>query len=262
MIDHQDLDRLKKEVHALRVKTAWGTLSGNNALPPGMQMHLDIQAQTLAPPKNVAKKRRVKPSFSKDSRKKSKKAMLTPNLTPQEVEFFGCKNTVDGFKTISFGNPLSFSTGTTRIMCSPLADRRFSYRATFSITHGLNGKLMKTPIIVTSPTLRTSRDKLDVMDLIKFSLMNMTFSLYVRVVARIRKLMFLPSVAVDDELEFDPGYIVVDPKLPEKVSETFFPLGKNVDDIVKQLCRANNIEYIDPNLFRNESTSSSCSSEE
>ena len=121
---------------------------------------------------------------------------------------------------------------------------------------------MKTPIIVTSPTLRTSRDKLDVMDLIKFSLMNMTFSLYVRVVARIRKLMFLPSVAVDDELEFDPGYIVVDPKLPEKVSETFFPLGKNVDDIVKQLCRANNIEYIDPNLFRNESTSSSCSSEE
>jgi hypothetical protein len=271
MIDHPDLDRLKRDVHALRVRTAWGALSGNNALPPGMQMHLDIQAQTLAPPKNVVK-RRVKPSITKHSggskiskisgkKRAHKPPTLVPNLTPQEVDFFGCKNTVDGFKTTSFGNPLSFATGTTRVMCSPLADRRFSYKATFSFTHGLNGKLMKNPITVSSPTLRTSRDKLDVMELVKFSLLNMTFSLYVRIVSRMRKLMFLPNVAVDDELAFDPGYVVVDPKLPEKVSETFFPLEKNVDDIVKQLCRANNIEYIDPNLFPNDSTSSSCSDE-
>ena len=259
MIDHPDLDRLKRDVHALRVNNAWGALSGNNALPPGMQMRLDNLAQTLAPPKNVAK-RRVKPSLSK--RRYNKQPRLIPNLTPQEVEFFGCKNTVDGFRTVSFGNPLSFLAGTPRIMCSPLADRRFSYKATFAITHGLNGKLMKTPISVSSPTLRTSRDKLDVMELVKFSLLNMTFSLYVRVISRMRKLMFLPGVGVDDELAFDPGYVVLNPKLPEKVSETFFPLERNVDEIVKQLCVANRIEYIDPNLFRNESTSSSSSSDE
>ena len=74
--------------------------------------------------------------------------------------------------------------------------------------------------------------------------------------------MFLPGVGVDDELAFDPGYVVLNPKLPEKVSETFFPLERNVDEIVKQLCVANRIEYIDPNLFRNESTSSSSSSDE
>jgi hypothetical protein len=257
MIDHPDLDQLKKDVHALRVKTAWGTLSGNNSLPPGMQMHLDTQAQTLAPPKNV--KRRVKPSFSK--KRYNKLPKLVPNPTPQEAEFFGCKNTVDGFRTTSFGTPLSFSAGPPRIMCSPLTDRRFSYKATFNITHGLNGRVMKNPITVTSPTLRTSRDKLDVMELVKFSLLNMTFSLYVRVISRMRKLMFLPRVAVDDELEFDPGYVISDPKLPEKVAETFFPVERNVDDIVKQLCRENKIEYIDPKLFRGESTSSSCSSE-
>jgi hypothetical protein len=219
-------------------------------------MYLDAQAQLRAPPKNVAK-RRVKPTVTKKAPRKRKQTKLVPNLTPQEETFFGCKNTLQGFRTTSFGNHNAFATGPIRIMCSPLADRRFSYKASIEITHGLSGKPIKTHIPLPTPTLRTSRDKLDVAELLGVTLMKMAFSVYVRVMARMRKNLFLPEAAVDSELAFDPGYAVIDAQLPERVSETFFPLERNVSDTVKSVCRANRIDYVDPAFFGGESTSSS-----
>ena len=261
MIDHPDLSEFKEAVQRIRMKTGWKTLSGGHQLPPAMQLHLDSKAQTLAPPKNVLK-RRAKPSSIQKLKRSKPSVSLVPEVSPPEVEFFGCSNTHQGFRTVSWGNPSTFSANVTRVMCTPLAERRFSYRATFSITHGLNGKPMDRPVLVSTPTLRTSRDKLDVMELIRVSLMNLSFGMYVRIMSRMRKTMFMSEAPVDDELNFDPRYMVIDPRIPEKVSETFFPLEKNVDGVVRQLCRANNVEYIDPTLFRrkieDESTSSSC----
>jgi hypothetical protein len=144
----------------------------------------------------------------------------------------------------------------------PLSDQRFVYKATFEITHGLDGRQMRAPVKVTCPSLRTARDKRDVGDGARNSLAIIAFNMYVRVVSRMRQNMLMDEMEIDADLKKDAGHPIVDPQLPEKVVEAFFPMETVVCGVVRQLCSLNSIHYVDPDILFNEGSRSSVESEE
>ena len=237
-------------MQALRVKTAWKAFAGNE-LTPQMCEYLNS---------HPGPKRRVCSPRKKPSTKRARCGSvqeLVPLVLPHEVVSWGCTNTVDGFRTTCFDNPMAFMTrGCVKVSVSALSDRRFSYRGTFEITHGLNGRPMRSSVKVVGPTLRTGRDKLDVGEVARDSVLVMSFNLYVRIMSRLRQNMLMDDLEIDTNLRFNPGHAIADPHIPHGVVEAFFPMERSVCEVVQQLCDLNSIHYVDPSILFNDSCSS------
>lgn len=254
MASHPDLPALQEQVHALRVKSAWRSFAGND-LPRVMQCYLDTHA---------IGKRSVSPRRKPSSKKKQKlthESDILPVVLPHELQSWGCNTSADGFRTTSFNTPLSFCTkGGVKVSVYPLVDRRFAYKASFEITHDVNGRPTR-PVKVLCPSLRTARDKFDVGDAVRNSMRIIAFNMYVRVMSRMRRNMLMDEMLdIDTELRFNPGCPIADAHIPTGVVQAYFPVEKTVCTVVQELCALNGIHYLDPDILFNEGSNSSDSS--
>jgi hypothetical protein len=256
MASHPDLPALQEQVHALRVRSAWKSFAGND-LPPAMQSYLNAHAIS----KRCVSPRRKQPT-SKKPRLKHESDVL-PVVLPRELESWGCNSTADGFRTTSFPSPLSFCTkgGSVKVSVCPLVDHRFAYKASFEITHDLKGRPTRA-VKVVCPSLRTARNKLDVGDKARNSMSIIAFNMYVRIISRMRRNLFMDELDIDTELQFNPGCCIADAHIPDGVVQAYFPMEKNVCAVVQELCALNGIYYVNPDILFNEGSESSDSSSE
>jgi hypothetical protein len=251
---HPDLHRMQMDTHTLRVRVAWAAVGPE--LPPAVQMRLEREAAEFMATR-CAPSPRVRPPKTKRART----GRVQPVVRDDRL---GCTRYPNGFRTHSFASPHAIRTGCTKIVCSPLAGNRVSFRGSMSITHGIHGKPI-APIRVIAPVLRTAESKHAVMPSATSYLNNLLFEVYVRVVSHARRISLLaepyPGVDIDRILTQQQSADVLDYVLPDGLHQTHFNWDAYVREITEAVCVASSVEYFDVQLLVSGDSRSSCDSE-
>ena len=251
---HPDLHRLQMDTHTLRVRVAWSV--HGSELPTAMQMRLEREAAEFMAARPVPSPR-VRP-------RKTKRARTTRVQPVLRDERLGCTRYTSGFRTHSFPSPNAIKTACTKIVCSPLAGNRVSFRGSVSITHNIHGKPIE-PIRIIAPVLRTSESKQAMIKPATSYLNDLLFEVYVRVVSYARRVSLLvepyPGVEIDRVLTAQPSADVLDYVLPDGLHQTHFNWDAYVREITETVCNLSSVQYFNVDLLVSGDSRSSCDSE-
>lgn len=257
---------MKTHAYELRVRRAWAAATVSRILPPAVQNQLDADVNAFFNTQRLSS--RSRPASRESAAKRRRQIEVTPETpTPpravhSEVEIrLGCMRSPRGFRTCSFVSSTSLCTGNVRVVCASLSQERMSYRGSVFLSHGIYGKKLSSPIRISAPIMRSAAPKSEMLPLATAYIRDVLFSVYVRIVSHVRRILLLPSPyngeEIDTQLAADSTTQITSTVIPNGLSQTLVCVQDEVTAIVRVLCEHASVEYIDLSVMMTNSTTNS-----